>query len=157
VRIVNIDLVAKPSIRGGGRRSFWWHFLEMVAVMLFSMVVLGAAMSGIFALLGHGNLVHYAGLRGGLMTIYMVVGMGLSMRLRRHGWASVVEMSAAMTLPYAILVGPFAAGVIEEGVFLAGMHVLMLPAMYASMAHRRAEYVSPHASHLSGDHDEGGT
>jgi hypothetical protein len=117
---MNIDLVAKPSIRGGGRRSFWWHFLEMVAVMLFSMVVLGAAVSGIFALLGHGNLLHYAGLRGGLMTIWMVVGMGLWMRLRSHGWASVVEMSAAMALPYAILVGPFAAGVIEEGALLAG-------------------------------------
>jgi hypothetical protein len=154
---MNIDLVAKPSISGGGRRSFRWHFLEMVAVMLFSMVVLGAAVSGTFALLGHGNLLHYAGLRGGLMTICMVVGMGLWMRLRSHGWASVVEMSAAMTLPYAILVGPFAAGVIEEGAFLAGMHALMLPAMYASMAHRRAEYLSPHASHLSGDHHEGGT
>jgi flagellar biosynthetic protein FliP len=153
---MSVALVAKASTRGGGRRSFWWHFLEMVAVMLLSMAVFGSAVSGIFALLGHGNLLHYAALRGGLMTIYMVLGMGLWMRFRRHGWASVVEMSAAMALPYAILVGPFAAGVIEEGAFLAGMHVLMLPAMYAAMAHRRAEYASPHASHLSGDHREGG-
>jgi hypothetical protein len=82
VRIVNIDLVAKQSTRGVGRRSFWWHFLEMVAVMLLSMAVLGAAASGIFALLGHANLLHYAALRGGQMTIYLVVGMGLWMRLR---------------------------------------------------------------------------
>jgi hypothetical protein len=73
---MSVALVAKPSTRGGGRRSFWWHFLEMVAVMLLSMVVFGAAVSGIFALLGHGNLLHYAALRGVLMTIYMILGMG---------------------------------------------------------------------------------
>jgi hypothetical protein len=35
------------------------HFAEMVLLMLQSMVLVGAA-SGIFALLGHGNLFHHA-------------------------------------------------------------------------------------------------
>jgi hypothetical protein len=153
---MNVDLVAKPSTPRRERRSFWWHFLEMVAVMVLSMVVFGAAVSGVFALFGHGNLLHYAALRGALMTASMVLGMGLWMRFRHHGWATVLEMSAAMTLPYVVLVGPSAIGLVGDGAFLAGMHVLMLPAMYASMAHRRAEYSSPHAVHLTGALHAGG-
>jgi effector-binding domain-containing protein len=49
------------------------------------------------------------------MTAYMVVGMGLWMRHRRHDWASVLEMSAAMIVPYVLLVGPFAAGLLAKG------------------------------------------
>jgi len=144
---VNVDVLADRSANGQSRRSFWWHFFEMVVVMLLSMAIFGAAVSGVFALLGHGNLLHYTALRSLLMTVYMVVGMGLWMRHRRHGWASVIEMSAAMVVPYALLVGPFTAGLLAKGTFLGAMHVLMLPCMYLAMIHRREEYEQDHSGH----------
>jgi hypothetical protein len=146
-RIVNVDVMVDRSAQGRSRRPFWRHFAEMVVVMLLSMAVFGAAVSGVFALLGHGNLLHYAALRGFLMSIYMVIGMGLWMRHRRHGWTSVVEMSGAMIVPYALLVGPFAAGLLAKGTFLSAMHVLMLPCMYVAMIHRRGEYEQDHSGH----------
>jgi deazaflavin-dependent oxidoreductase (nitroreductase family) len=119
----------------------------MVVVMLLSMAIFGAAVSGVFAILGHGNLLHFAALRGFLMSIYMVVGMGLWMRHRRHGWTSVIEMGGAMIVPYALLVGPFAAGLLAKGTFLSAMHVLMLPCMYVALIHRREEYEQDHSRH----------
>jgi hypothetical protein len=144
---VSVEVVADRSVHDRSRRSFWRHFAEMVVVMLLSMAIFGAAVSGVFALLGHSNLLHYTALRGFLMTIYMVVGMGLWMRHRRHGWASVLEMSAAMVVPYALLVGPFAAGLLAKGTFLGAMHLLMLPCMYLAMIHRREEYEQGHTGH----------
>jgi deazaflavin-dependent oxidoreductase (nitroreductase family) len=144
---MNAQAVTQRSAHGRSRRSFWRHFVEMVVVMLFSMVVFGAAVTGIFAFLGHGYVLHYAALRGGLMTMYMVVGMVLWMRHRHHGRAAVIEMSAAMTLPYVVLVGPFTVGWFEEGPFLGAMHVLMLPSMYVAMMYRRSEYERDHPKH----------
>jgi flagellar biosynthetic protein FliP len=73
--------------------------------------------------------------------------MSLWMRHRRHGWASVLEMSAAMIVPYLLLVGPFEAGLLTKGTFLSAMHVLMLPCMYLAMIHRREEYEQRHSRH----------
>jgi hypothetical protein len=144
---VNVHVVAERPAQSRPRRSFWQHFIEMVIVMLLSMVLFGAAVSAVFALLGHGNLLHYAALRGLLMTIYMVLGMSLWMRHRRHGWPSVLEMSAAMMVPYVLLVGPFAAGFLSKGTFLSAMHVLMLPCMYLAMVRSREEYEQDHSRH----------
>ncbi|HEX6400264.1 MAG TPA: hypothetical protein VF108_07335 [Actinomycetota bacterium] len=129
------------------RRRFWRHFTEMVVVMLLSMAALGAAVSSVFALAGHANLLHFAALRGLLMTGYMVIGMALWMRHRRHGWERIAEMSAAMAGPYVVLVGPFLVGMIGKGAFLSAMHVLMLPSMYVAMALRRVEYERDHRDH----------
>jgi hypothetical protein len=57
-----------PPDEAWTKRSFWWHFVEMVIVMLLYMAIFGAAVSGVFALLGHGNLLHYAALRAALMS-----------------------------------------------------------------------------------------
>jgi hypothetical protein len=119
----------------------------MIVVMLLSMAVLGAAVSAVFAFAGHANLLHYVALRGLLMTAYMVVGMASWMRYRGHIWARVVEMSTAMALPFIALIGPYLGGVTEEGAFLAAMHVLMLPSMYAAMALRREDYEQDHRAH----------
>ena len=129
------------------RRRFLRHFAEMVVVMLLSMAVLGAAVSAVFALAGHANLLHFAALRGLLMTAYMIIGMALWMRHRRHGWARIAEMSVAMAAPYVVLVGPFLGGVIGKGAFLSAMHVLMLPSMYVAMALHRDEYERDHRDH----------
>jgi flagellar biosynthetic protein FliP len=144
-----VDVVASPVRL---KRRFWRHFAEMVVVMLLSMAVLGAAVSALFALAGHANVLHFAALRGLLMTGYMVIGMSLWMRYRRHGWARIAEMSVAMVAPYVVLVGPLLGGVIGKGAFLAAMHVLMLPSMYGAMALRRDEYEREHRDHAH-EHD----
>ena len=143
VQAIDRSVSAPPR----SKRRFWRHFVEMVVVMLLSMAILGAAVSAVFALVGHANLLHYAALRGLLMTGYMVAGMALWMRHRRHAWVSVLEMSVAMVVPYAILLGPFLAGLIEKGPFLGAMHVLMLPSMYVAMVIRRDEYEVDHRDH----------
>jgi flagellar biosynthetic protein FliP len=153
VQAVDLPALVRP------KRMFWRHFVEMVVVMLLSMAVLGAAVSAVFALAGHANLLHFAALRGLLMTAYMVIGMALWMRHRRHGWGAIAEMSVAMAAPYVVLVGPFLGGVIGNGAFLAAMHVLMLPSMYVAMALRRDEYEGDHhdhaGGHYPGHHEEG--
>lgn len=56
-------------------------------------------------------------------------------------------MSAAMAIPYLVLVVPFAAGLIGKASFLGAMHVLMLPCMYVAMVRRRADYEQDHRGH----------
>jgi hypothetical protein len=131
------------------RRRFVLHYLEMVVVMLVSMAVLGGAMAGVFALLGHSNLYHYAAFRAGVMATNMTVGMAAWMRFRGHGWAATREMAAAMFLPFVLLIGPFATGWVSEGALLGGMHLLMLPLMAVAMLYRRDEYTAGHHTHRS--------
>jgi hypothetical protein len=119
----------------------------MIVAMLAGMALLGGVVSLTFALLGHSNLLHYAGLRALLMAGYMTVGMSLWMRHRHHGWASIGEMAGAMLVPYAVLIGPFWAGLLSVGALLGAMHVLMLPCMVVAMLHRRDEYSQHHRGH----------
>jgi deazaflavin-dependent oxidoreductase (nitroreductase family) len=140
---------AAPSHVGVSWRAFVRHLVEMIVAMLIGMAALGAAVSLVFALLGHSNLLHYAGLRGLLMSAYMTVGMAVWMRHRDHGWSSVGEMAAAMFVPYLALIGPFVAGSIPADQFLGAMHVLMVPCMIAVMLHRREEYSRDHRQHAS--------
>jgi flagellar biosynthetic protein FliP len=150
VSVMDVQVNDPVSAPPRSKRRFWQHFAEMVVVMLLSMAILGAAVSSAFALVDHANLLHYTPLRGLLMTGYMVAGMALWMRHQRHAWASVLEMSIAMAVPYVVLLGPFLAGVIEEGPFLGAMHVLMLPSMYVAMVLRRDEYEVDHRDHRHG-------
>jgi deazaflavin-dependent oxidoreductase (nitroreductase family) len=140
---------AAPSHVGVSWRPFLRHLVEMIVAMLIGMAALGAVVSLGFALLGHSNLLHYAGLRGLLMSAYMTVGMAVWMRHRGHGWSSVGEMAAAMFVPYLALIGPFVGGSIPADQFLGAMHVLMLPCMIAVMLHRREEYSRDHRQHAS--------
>jgi hypothetical protein len=116
------------------------HLVEMIAAMLVGMAVLGTIVSLMFGLLGHSNVLNHAGLRAFLMTGYMIVGMALWMRHRRHVWRDVAEMSVAMVVPYALLVGPYYARIVSAEQLLIGMHVLMLPAMVVAMLLRRETY-----------------
>jgi flagellar biosynthetic protein FliP len=83
-------------------------------------------------------------MRAPLMTLNMTVAMALWMRHRAHGWAAIGEMSAAMYVPLAVLIGPFWAGVLTGDALVGAMHVLMLPAMVIVMLHRREEYAHDH-------------
>ena len=129
------------------RRRFLYHYIEMIAVMLVSMMVLGGLFWGILSVLRHGNFQHYLGVRAFVMTINMAIGMTIWMRFRRHGWASTLEMDAAMILPFALLIGPYWAGILSGGALLGVEHLLMLPFMLIAMLLRYDEYAQVHRLH----------
>jgi hypothetical protein len=144
--------IAEPSQAHAetSKRRFFHHYLEMIAVMLVAMAVFGGVVSLVFGLLGHSNLLHYAGLRAFVMTANMTIGMTIWMRFRGHGWAPTLEMDGAMVLPIVLLIGPYWAGVISAGALLGVMHALMLPFMLVVMLRRYDEYAQGHRSHPTG-------
>ena len=129
------------------RARFVRHYLEMLAVMIVSMLVLSGLFWSVMAVLGHENLRHYIELRAFVMTTNMVIGMTLWMRFRRrHTWASTLEMDAAMILPLALLIGPYWTGLLSGGALLAAEHMLMLPLMFFAMLRRYDEYAGMHVT-----------
>jgi flagellar biosynthetic protein FliP len=118
-------------------RRFLRHYAEMLVAMVLGMVVL----LPLWELAGLPDVSGSVELHSLLMATSMTVGMGAWMLVRRHSWAAVAEMAAAMYLPFAVLVAPFWAGVLDgHGVMVAG-HVLMLPAMLLAMLRRPGEYL----------------
>lgn len=120
---------ARPVVR------FTLHFLEMVVAMLVGMIVLGPVWS--FAWPGLSDVMTAQVL---VMATNMSLGMALWMKIRRHGWASIAEMSAAMYLPFLVLLPFYWTGVLPGMALMAAGHVLMLPAMLIAMLRRRHEY-----------------
>ena len=133
-----------PGADRAERRRFVRHFLEMVAAMFVGMAVLGGLVSLFCALTGHQDLFEHAGASAPIMATNMTVGMTVWMRYRGHGWTPIAEMAVAMYVPLAVLIVPFWFGVLPGGALLAGMHVLMFPAMWLVMARRPGEYVHAH-------------
>ncbi len=50
-----------------------------------------------------------------VMATNMTIGMVLRMRIRRHAWRPIVEMSAAMYLPFVLLFVPYWLGAVSGG------------------------------------------
>jgi hypothetical protein len=132
---------------GASRHNFVRHFFEMLVAMIAGMVVLGALVSLVFALLGHANLSHYAALRALLMATDMTIGMSVWMRVRGHSWPRVWEMAVAMFAPFILLLMPFWSGLISGAILLVGGHLLMLPCMLGAMLLRQEEYSQDHNHH----------
>jgi hypothetical protein len=132
----------QPTHPAGGHRRwrFLRHYLEMVAAMLVGMVVLGAAVRGVLALVGLEFLAQYPELAALEMAFDMSVGMVAWMRHRGHGWASTLETAGAMFTPAVVLLPLLWLGVIAGDALLALEHLAMLPLMYLVMRRRRAEY-----------------
>jgi flagellar biosynthetic protein FliP len=116
-------------------RRFALHFLEMVVAMVAGMVVLEPVWSFLWPGLSAVVTAHVL-----VMATDMALGMALWMRIRRHGWAGIAEMSAAMYVPFAVLLPFYWTGVLSEMVLMTAGHVLMLPAMLVAMLRRRHEY-----------------
>jgi hypothetical protein len=125
----------------GPWRHFVRHFVEMVVAMAVGMVVLGPAVK---PLTGQFDVFQRTDLSVLVMATNMTIGMSLWMRYRRHGWASIAEMGAAMYVPFAVLLVPYWAGLLPGGMLMIAGHVLMLPAMAAAMWRRRGEYMRGH-------------
>lgn len=125
-----------PRSRAGQARHVVRHFLEMVVAMVVGMVVLGP----VWRLVSPGLSAHVAA-DALVMATDMAIGMGAWMRFRGHSWRAITEMSAAMYLPFLVLLVPLWAGAITGGTLLTAGHVLMLPAMALAMVWRRNEYL----------------
>lgn len=111
---------------------FVWHYVEMVIAMLAGMFALAPLWPDTWSAWPEiGALV---------MATDMTIGMTVAMALRRHSWARVGEMAAAMYLPFLVLLVPFWLGALSAmGLMMAG-HVIMFPLMLAAMVWRRDHY-----------------
>jgi hypothetical protein len=116
-------------------RHFARHYAEMVVAMLVGMLVLGPVEDLVWP-----GLTARADVGVMVMATNMAIGMGAWMRFRGHSWRGVAEMSAAMYVPFLVLLVPFWAGGISEHALMMWGHVLMLPAMAAVMLLRPDEY-----------------
>jgi hypothetical protein len=111
------------------------HYVEMVVAMLAGMFALGWLEGLAFPALTLPTELAVL-----VMATNMSLGMAAWMRVRRHAWRPIAEMSAAMYLPFAVLLVPFWTGLLDAGDLMIWGHVLMLPAMAAAMLLRPAEY-----------------
>ncbi|HEX5993924.1 MAG TPA: hypothetical protein VFY84_02150 [Jiangellales bacterium] len=123
------------------------HFAEMVVAMVVGMAVLGMAVRLALTLLGRADVLDRLEVQVVVMVLTMGTGMTAWMRYRRHRWAGIVEMNAAMLLSFVVLLVPFWAGVLHASAVMAGGHVLMLPAMALVLLRRRAEFANVHIRH----------
>ena len=106
------------------------HYLEMVVAMMVSMVVLSPVSHLLWGLVGVDlDAERWAVVAGLVMASDMTVGMAAWMLVRRHGARHVVDMSAAMLLPAAVVAALELAGVLGHAtggvVSHVGMYVLM--------------------------------
>src|SRR5688572_6101573 len=127
----------RQSTASRGRRTWHCarHYLEMVVAMLAGMFVLGWLETQAFPTV---ELTIETGVL--VMATNMAIGMGAWMRIRGHTWRGIAEMSAAMYLPFAVLLVPYWTGVVSADTVIAWGHLLMLPAMALVMVLRPHEY-----------------
>ncbi|MGY1630534.1 hypothetical protein ACI784_02325 [Geodermatophilus sp. SYSU D01186] len=120
-----------------GRRT--WHvirhYLEMVVAMIVGMVALGPVVGMLWP--GWDDRVDVHAM---VMATTMAIGMGAWMRFRGHSWRAITEMSAAMYVPFAVLLFPYWAGAVSGDLLFTAGHLLMLPAMALAMLLRPSEY-----------------
>ena len=128
---------SSATAHAGGSRlwHFLRHYLEMVLAMLAGMVTLGPLEHLVWP-----ALTARADVGVLVMATNMSIGMGAWMRFRGHSWRGTAEMSAAMYLPFAVLLVPYWAGTLGASALMAWGHLLMLPAMALVMLVRPAEY-----------------
>jgi hypothetical protein len=83
-------------------------------------------------------------LAAGWMATTMSVAMAVWMWHRGHGAVAIGEMTAAMYVPFLVLLIPWWAGLVPGEAVIVGGHVLMLPAMVLVMLRRVGEYTGDH-------------
>lgn len=111
---------------------FLGHFVEMSVAMVIGMIVLAPIWPAAWVARPDVHAV--------AMAVDMTVAMALWMGVRRHSWPRIVEMSAVMVAPFAVLLVPHWLGVLPGGVLVIAAHVIMFPLMLVAMLWRRADY-----------------
>ena len=121
-------------------KRFALHFAEMVVAMVVGMVVLHPVwMVGLDAV-GAAGLMNNPYTGALIMATNMTVAMSAWMKVRGHRWRPIVEMGAAMYVPFLVLFVPFGLDLIDNDALMLWGHVLMLPAMAVAMLLRPHEY-----------------
>lgn len=136
-----------PSRSGDGAAlgRFAVHYFEMVLAMVAGMVILGPLESLSLEAAGRSSVLDNSGVTAMVMATNMTVAMAAWMRFRGHGRAPILEMSAAMYLPFLVLLVPLWREGISQQTFVLGGHVLMLLGMLAAMLLRPQEYTGHHS------------
>ncbi|MGC5009920.1 hypothetical protein ACLQ2R_04060 [Streptosporangium sp. DT93] len=122
--------ITRSTNRKLGR--FVWHYVEMVIAMLAGMVVLAPLWPDAWSARPEVDAL--------VMATNMTIGMTVAMALRRHSWARIGEMAAAMYLPFLVLLVPFWLGALSAMGLMTAGHVIMFPLMLAAMVWRRDHY-----------------
>lgn len=123
--------------RGDGRGllRFAGHFVQMALAMAIGMLVLDPVWGLVLP-----DFADRIDVRAIVAATDMSIGMAVWMRVRGHGWPSILEMCAAMYVPFLVLLVPHWAGGTSGSMVMMGGHVLMVPAMLLAMLRRRSEY-----------------
>lgn len=125
-------------------RAFVRHYLEMVLAMLLGMATLYPAYTMLVD--PAPQWLTRPDVEALVMATAMTVPMVAWMRIRRHRWLPIVEMSVAMYAGFVVLFPWLWAGTLDEmGLMMVG-HVLMPLFMLLAMLARRGEY--SHAHHV---------
>ncbi|MFC4123084.1 DJ-1/PfpI family protein [Nonomuraea zeae] len=123
--------------RGRLAGRFLWHYAEMVVAMLLGMLLLGLLWDAVLPEITRTDVSTL------VMAADMTIGMAVWMRVRRHGWPGIAEMSLAMFAPFLILLVPYWLGVLPGHLLMSIGHVLMFVLMALAMLRRRSEYTHP--------------
>lgn len=123
--------------------------MEMVVSMVIGMLAVSLPLDVIYSLAGGPGVVGRPDVGALVMATSMALGMGFWMRRRGHRWPGIIEMSAAMYVPFLVLFVPYWAGLLSGDVIMLAGHILMLPAMLLAMVRRRAEYSGDHHAHAA--------
>jgi flagellar biosynthetic protein FliP len=116
------------------------HYIEMVLAMVIGMLALMPLEMWAVQAAGAPRLLDRVEVMTLVMATDMAMAMGAWMAYRRHGWRDIVEMSAAMYLPFVIFFPATLTGVMTGGAMMVAGHALMLVAMLAVMLWRRDHY-----------------
>ena len=120
-------------------KRFALHFAEMVVAMVVGMVVLHPVWMFVLDAVGAAGLMDNPYTGALIMATNMTMAMSAWMKVRGHRWRPIVEMGAAMYVPFLVLFVPLGLGVIDQGALMLWGHLLMLPAMAVVMLLRPHE------------------
>ena len=120
------------------------HYLEMVIAMFVGMGVLWPVWLGLFWVSGQSQLADRTDVDAITMAIDMSVAMAAWMRFRGHAGTPILEMCAAMVLPFVVLLVPYWYGAVGRVAVMAVGHSAMLVTMLLAMLWRRDEYAGHH-------------
>lgn len=131
------------SSRSSTRRA-WLHYLEMTAAMGIGMAILGPLVRWGVTAAGWSAAFERTDARAMIMATEMAVAMAAWMLVRRHGYGEVAEMTAAMYLPFVVLLAPYWAGMLSAAGLMILGHVLMLIAMAVVVYRHRLHHTGRH-------------
>ena len=135
-----IPATSAPTEHRLSAKKFALHFSEMVAAMAVGMVVLHPVWMFVLDTVGVAALMHNPYTGALIMATNMTVAMSAWMKFRGHRWRPIVQMGAAMYVPFLALFVPLGLEVIDQDAVMLWGHVLMLPAMAVAMLLRPHEY-----------------